>query len=240
LIALDASGIARRVLLPSKETLQILDGVDLSVSEGESVAIVGRSGSGKTTLLSILGLLAPCDAGYLHVGGTAVEHLSDRRRARLRNESIGFIFQNYSLAHHLSAGENVELPLLYGSATSRAERQRLVGRALELVGLSDRVGARPRQLSGGEQQRVAIARALVRSPAIVLADEPTGALDGTTASAVLRALLDSITHTGVALVLVTHDEGVASTLSRQVALEEGVIATHRAGVVAWETRALSP
>lgn len=220
---IEASGLRRSVSLPGGRQLEILRDVDLTVRAGESVAIVGRSGSGKTTLLATLGLLTPVAGGTLRLAGTDVTKIGDRRRAQLRNARVGFVFQSYSLVRHLSAAGNVGLPLGYGAPVRRARRRRRVGAALTLVGLGDRRRSRPRHFSGGEQQRVAIAQALVREPAIILADEPTGALDIDTAGDVLETLLTACRTRGCALVVVTHDRQVAKMMSRTVVLADGVL-----------------
>jgi ABC-type lipoprotein export system ATPase subunit len=221
--AISGEGLRKDVVLPSGDRLELLRDASLVVEEGEAVAIAGRSGSGKTTLLAVLGLLTSHDAGRLRVKDNDVDGLSDRRRSRLRNEQIGFVFQSYSLIPHLTAAENVALPLLQGQSLGRAEAKRRVSHAMEIVGISHRAQSRPRQLSGGEQQRTAIARALVRSPIAVLADEPTGALDTATAEHVLNALVEAAREDGTALVLVTHDPVVADRADRTLVLEDGVL-----------------
>lgn len=218
---LRAKGLSKSVTLPGGERLNLLRRVDLTVPSGQSLAVAGRSGSGKSTLLALLGLLAQPDSGRLAIGDREVGALTDRDRSRIRNERIGFVFQNYSLLAHLSAAENVALPLWQGRPVGRVEARARVGEALASVGLTHLARSKPRQLSGGEQQRVAIARALVRRPDIVLADEPTGALDTTTADLVLQTLFDVVTRTGAALVLVTHDAQVAARADRTMTLEAG-------------------
>ncbi|MDG4773991.1 ABC transporter ATP-binding protein [Solwaraspora sp. WMMD792] len=216
-----ATDLSRRVDLPGRRSLSILRRVNLTVGAGETVAVVGRSGSGKTTLLAMLGLLTPVNAGQLTVVGADARKLRDQHRTRLRNRHIGFVFQSYSLVRHLSAYRNVELPLRYGARIGWPERRRRTLAALDLVGLADRARSKPRHLSGGEQQRVAIARALVRQPSIILADEPTGALDVETAARVLEVLTDAARQRNCALVVVTHDEQVARRMSRTVRLVTG-------------------
>lgn len=201
--------------------MHILDGVDVHVAPGERVAIMGRSGSGKTSLLSILGLLTTPTTGSVELLGEAVADKRDAQRARLRNASLGFVFQSYSLVRHLSAYRNVELPLRYGRRMARAERRERVLAALDAVGLVERGKAYPKHLSGGEQQRVAIARALVRRPAVILADEPTGALDVETADRVLGVLLTATREWNSALVVVTHDPQVAARMDRTIHLDQG-------------------
>lgn len=224
-LVLGAVGISKSVTLPNRRPLALLTGVDLSVRAGESVAIVGTSGSGKSTLLSLLGILTQPTEGTVSVCGQDSSRLSDAQRAGLRNRRIGFVFQSYSLVRHLTAAENVELPLRYGRAMGRQMRRRRVSEMLDLVGLADRVSSRPRMLSGGEQQRVAIARALVRRPPLILADEPTGALDVKTASGVLDVLLQATEQRGAALLLVTHDPAVAARMSRVLTLQNGALWT---------------
>jgi ABC-type lipoprotein export system ATPase subunit len=228
--AISGEGLCKDVVLPSGERLELLRGASLVVEEGEAVAIAGRSGSGKTTLLAVLGLLTSLDGGRLCVRDGDVAGLNDRQRSHLRNAQIGFVFQAYSLVSHLTAAENVALPLLQGKPVGRAEARRRVGRAMELVGIAHRADSRPRQLSGGEQQRTAIARALVRSPVAILADEPTGALDTATAEHVLDALTQAAQQDGTALVLVTHDPLVAARADRTLLLEDGRL--HQGGSVA--------
>jgi ABC-type antimicrobial peptide transport system, ATPase component len=228
-VVLTARALRRSVRLPGAEPLHILRGVDLEVAAGDSVAIEGRSGSGKTTLLAALGLLTTIDSGEIWVKGRRADHLSDAARARLRNDHIGFVFQSYSLIRQLSAQSNVALPLYYGRSWRRdggQPRLRPAQRArelLKLVGLEGRERSRPRHLSGGEQQRVAIARALVRRPSVILADEPTGALDVATASSVMQVLLDATREEGVALIVVTHDPAIAKRMGRRLLLHEGVL-----------------
>jgi len=221
---LEASALQQYVALPGGSTLQILDDVDVRVSPGERVAIMGRSGSGKTSLLSILGLLTAPISGSVELLGESVAGIRDSKRARLRNGSLGFVFQSYSLIRHLSAYRNVELPLRYGRRIPRTERRVRVLAALEAVGLAGRAKSYPKHLSGGEQQRVAIARALVRRPAVILADEPTGALDVETADRVLSVLLDATREWNSALVVVTHDPQVAARMDRTIHLDQGRIA----------------
>jgi putative ABC transport system ATP-binding protein len=217
--AIDAADITAEVTLPSGDRLRILDGLSLSVPEGAAVAVIGRSGSGKTTLLTVLGLMSRRHRGRLTLGGVDTGNLSDADTASLRNSRIGFVFQGFSLIDHLTVLDNVELPFVYGAPTP-APRRRALG-LLDQVGLAG-FGNRPvNQLSGGEQQRVAIARALVRSPSIILADEPTGALDVQTGGAVMRLLRDATRGAGAALVVVTHDRDVAAIADEQWVLRDG-------------------
>ena len=201
--------------------VRALDGIDLSISEGDLVAIMGPSGSGKTTMMNILGCLdVPSDGTYL-LDGINVGLLRDNRLADIRNTRIGFVFQSYNLIPRTSATRNVELPLIY-SGIGRRERHRRAAVALEQVGLADRAGHMPNELSGGQQQRVAIARALVTEPAMILADEPTGNLDSTSTVEIMR-LIAELNGAGRTVVLITHEEDVAAFAKRVVRLRDGRI-----------------
>ena len=198
-----------------------LRGVSLTVDAADYVAIVGASGSGKSTLMHLLGGLDRPTGGTLLIGGRDVSGLTPGEMARLRNETIGFVFQSFHLLARTTAQDNVALPLVY-RGVGRRERRARAAAMLEPVGLAHRIGHRPNQMSGGEQQRVAIARALVTGPSVLLADEPTGNLDSATGQSVL-ALLESLNADGVAVVLVTHDREVAARARRQVVMRDGLI-----------------
>lgn len=201
--------------------LRVLHGVSLSIAAGELVAVVGASGSGKTTMLSIMGTLDEPTTGRVLVDGTDVASLAERERAALRARRIGFVFQQFFLLPSLSAVDNVALGLLYSGVPARDRADRAVA-ALQRVGLGHRLEHRPGQLSGGEQQRAAIARALVRDPAVLFADEPTGALDSATGESIL-ALLTGVAANGTAVAVITHDTGIAARMERQVRIHDGRI-----------------
>ncbi len=201
--------------------LVALRDVSFSVAEGELVAVVGPSGSGKSTLLHLIGTLDRPTSGRVVVAGLDIAELSDRELAALRATKIGFVFQQFFLAEHSTILENVADGLLYAGVRA-AERRAEAADALAAVGLGDRLSARPTQLSGGERQRVAIARALVGSPAIVLADEPTGNLDSATGETIL-GLLEDLNAEGATIVVITHEREIAARFPRQIALRDGLI-----------------
>lgn len=223
LVALE--GVTKGVRLADGATLEILRGVDLTVDAGEHVSIVGRSGSGKSTLLNVLGLLDAPTSGRHEFDGVDVSSLRTGRRDRLRGEQVGFVFQQFNLLQGRSALDNVVTPLLQATGRRFWQRRRLAAEMLERVGLGHRLDAMPHRLSGGEQQRVAIARALVREPRLILADEPTGALDVETGAAVMDLLDEVAGRTGAALVTITHDPDVAARAQRHHRLDAGVLST---------------
>ena len=203
------------------ETVHALDGVSLSIDQGEFVAIVGSSGSGKSTAMNIIGCLDVPTSGSYHLGGVDVSTMDDDQQAEIRNKMLGFIFQQYNLLPRLNLLENVEVPLVYANI-SRAERHKLARDVLEKVGLGDKLKNLPNQLSGGQQQRVSIARALVRNPAVILADEPTGALDSHTGREVI-GMLQQLHREGHTVVLITHDNSIAVQAERIIRLEDGQV-----------------
>jgi len=219
---IDIRGVTKRFMVGSEEILA-LRGVDLAIEGGESVAIVGPSGSGKSTLMNLIGCLDTPTSGHYAFDGTEVSTLDDDALADLRNKKIGFVFQSFNLLPRQTALENVALPLRYSGFSSK-ERKQAGLEALARVDLADRVNHRPEQLSGGQKQRVAIARALVTKPSLLLADEPTGALDQKTGAEILR-LFQRLNDEGVTVILVTHDQGVAASTRRKVTIVDGLIVT---------------
>ena len=201
--------------------VRALDGVTLSIDQGEFVAIIGASGSGKSTLMNILGCLDVPTYGDYILNGTDVTDRTDRQLAHIRNKEIGFIFQGYNLIPALTAYENVELPLIYQGISVFQRKERVMA-ALERVGMADRFGHRPSEMSGGQQQRVAIDRAIATHPPIIMADEPTGALDSKTGKHVLE-ILHSLHEGGSTIILITHDNGIAATAHRIVRISDGHI-----------------
>ena len=211
--------------------VRALDGVSLSIDRGEFVAVVGQSGSGKSTMMNVLGCLDIPTHGEYYLDGTNVRELSDRELSRIRNRQIGFIFQQYNLIQSLTVLENVELPLIY-QGVAADERRELAMEALERVGLLGRIKHKPVEMSGGQQQRVAIARAIATHPPIIMADEPTGALDSHTGHDVLR-FLQQLNREGSTVILITHDNGIAATARRCVRLQDGKIVEDREQEVDW-------
>jgi len=204
-----------------KESLHVLKGLNLHIKEGEFVSIMGSSGSGKSTLLNIVGLLDIHDEGNYYLNGQAIENLDEKKAAVLRNKFLGFVFQSFNLIAYKTALENVALPLYY-KGIARKERQEIAMEYLDKVGLKDWANHLPNELSGGQKQRVAIARALVTKPKVVLADEPTGALDSATSNSVME-LLKEINRGGMTVFVITHEEEIAEETDRIVRLKDGVI-----------------
>ncbi|MGI9473717.1 MAG: ABC transporter ATP-binding protein [Rubripirellula sp.] len=200
-----------------------LCGVSLDIDRGEFVALVGASGSGKSTLMNTLGCLDRPSSGMYRLAGNDIVTMNRDQRARIRNEQIGFVFQNFNLLNRTSAIENVELPLLYRHGISRSERRRRAIDLLERVGLADRMGHHPGQLSGGQQQRVAVARALVNQPSILMGDEPTGNLDSRTSEEMISLFAELNQRDQITVILVTHDPDVARRTDRQIVLRDGMV-----------------
>jgi len=202
--------------------VRALDGLSLQIDRGEFVAIIGASGSGKSTLMNMLGLLDIPTYGEYHLDGTDVTTLTDKQQAHMRNKQIGFIFQGYNLIPALSAWENVELPLIY-QGVGIDQREIQVEDALRKVAMFDRADHKPAEMSGGQQQRVAIARAIATHPPIIMADEPTGALDSKTGKHVLEILHNLHEETGTTIILITHDNSIAATAERIIRISDGKI-----------------
>ncbi len=204
-----------------KDKLHVLKGLNLTIKEGEFVSIMGSSGSGKSTLLNILGLLDEHDEGEYILDGQLIQKLNEKKAAVLRNKFLGFVFQSFNLINYKTALENVSMPLYY-AGVARKERQKIAMEYLEKVELGPWASHLPSELSGGQKQRVAIARALVTNPKVILADEPTGALDSTTSSSVMQILKD-INNEGMTILVITHEEDIAAQTKRIVRLKDGVI-----------------
>lgn len=210
-----------------EDTVKAVNGVSFGIEHGEYLAIVGSSGSGKSTLMSMLGCLAKPTSGTYRLDEKNVEELSDDELSAIRNEKIGFVFQNFQLLPRSSALKNVALPLVYRD-TPRAERDERAAAALEMVGLKERMRHNPNELSGGQRQRVAIARALVTDPALILADEPTGNLDSATAKDILQ-LLAGLHESGNTIIIVTHEPSIAAQCPRAIRMADGVVVADGAG-----------
>ena len=212
--------------------VRALDGVSLTIDRGEFVAVVGQSGCGKSTLMNVLGCLDIPTRGTYLLDGTDVQELSDGQLSRIRNQEIGFIFQQYNLIQTLTVQENVELPLIY-RGIDPIDRKELALEALNRVGLADRRKHYPTQMSGGQQQRVAIARAISTHPPAIMADEPTGALDSRTGQQVLQ-FLRQLNREGSTIILITHDNGIAATAPRMVRLSDGKVISDQRQEVDWQ------
>lgn len=220
---LDIHDVTRTVTLPDGDDLHILRGVNLTVEPGDHVSIVGRSGTGKSTLLNIIGLLDKPTSGTYSIDGVDTSGLGEGKRSALRGSSFGFVFQQFNIFSARTALQNVEVPLLYAAGRQFWNRRNLAADMLERVGLGDRLDSYPTQMSGGEQQRIAIARALVRTPRVILADEPTGALDPHTGRIIMELLEDVAAENNAALIVITHDMNVAARASRAYSLYDGIL-----------------
>jgi putative ABC transport system ATP-binding protein len=210
---------------PGVQPLHVLKGLNLTIEEGEFVAITGASGSGKSTMLNILGILDDYDSGEYYLNNMLIRNLSEKRAAEYRNHLIGFIFQSFNLINFKNAMENVALPLYY-QGVSRKKRQMLAMEYLDRMGLKDWWHHYPNELSGGQKQRVAIARALISQPKVILADEPTGALDSVTTEEVMQVLSD-VNASGITMIVVTHEQSVAEKTKRIIHLKDGIIESDR-------------
>ncbi|MGY8932393.1 MAG: ABC transporter ATP-binding protein [Flavobacteriales bacterium] len=206
-----------------KNSLHVLKGINLKINEGELVAIMGSSGSGKSTLLNIIGMLDNYDSGSYHLDGVTIKDLDETKAAKYRNQFLGFVFQSFNLINYKTALENIALPLYY-QGIARNERQKIAFEYLEKVGLGDWSEHLPSELSGGQKQRIAIARALASQPKVLLADEPTGALDSKTSEEVM-ALIKKINKEGKTILVVTHENEIANMCNRIITLKDGVIMT---------------
>ena len=227
-VMIDLNQILKKYYIGQPNELEILHGIDLKVNEGEFVSIVGASGSGKTTLMNIIGILdRPTEGGYI-LDGIDVSAAKDSELSRIRNRKIGFVFQTYNLIARTSALKNVELPMLYGEK-NRTERIKRAEELLTLVGMEERMNHSPDELSGGQKQRVAIARALSNNPAILLADEPTGALDSKTGRMIMDLFHELNKEKGITIILITHSEELAEETDRVITLKDGEVTGERKG-----------
>ena len=225
---IEMRGIVKSFYLGTPNELEILHGIDLTIREGEFVSIVGASGSGKSTLMNIIGALDHQTAGEYTLDGVPMTEMSSNRLSEIRNEKIGFVFQTFNLIPRSTALGNVELPMMY-AGVPRAARTRRAMELLELVDMGDRAKHRPNELSGGQKQRVAIARAMANDPAIILADEPTGALDSSTGRLVMDIFHRLHREQGKTIVLITHNNELAEETERILTLRDGNIVGERAG-----------
>lgn len=219
---IDMKGIVKRFYVGQPNELEILHGIDLTVQEGEFLSIVGASGSGKSTLMNLIGVLDRPTSGSYTLDETVVENAKDAELSHIRNQKIGFVFQNFNLISRTNALRNVELPMLY-AGVSQKERTARAKELLEMVGMGDRMTHQPNELSGGQKQRVAIARAMANDPAIILADEPTGALDSKTGRMVMDLFHKLNTEQGKTIILITHNLTLAKETGRVLTMRDGML-----------------
>ncbi len=229
-VVIRLENIVKKYYIGSENELEVLHGVSLEIREGEMTSIVGESGSGKSTLMNIIGLLDKPTSGNYSLLGTNVETMRDHARSKIRGRRIGFVFQNYNLIPRMSALDNVEVPMMYAHVPPAQRRDR-AEHLLEMVGMADRMTHRPDELSGGQKQRVAIARAMANDPALILCDEPTGALDRETSEEVIQ-IFHNLHEQGKTLLVITHSEHVAEETSRILTLMDGRITGERSGAYA--------
>jgi len=222
--------IKKRYFEGMENEIQVLNGINLTVEDGEFVSIVGESGSGKSTIMNILGILDRPSEGDYYLNGIDVSQESDRELSFIRNREIGFVFQTFNLIGRNTALSNVELPLLYAGVSGNKRKQR-ARELLEMVGMSDRIHHQPNELSGGQKQRVAIARAMANDPAIILADEPTGALDSQTGRLIMDIFNDLHKNNGKTIILITHNHALAEETERIISLKDGDIVGERKGSI---------
>ena len=225
---IEMKGIKKSFFLGKPNELEVLHGIDLTVSDGEFLAIVGESGSGKSTLMNIIGALDKCTEGTYLLDGTDINAAGDKELSAIRNRQIGFVFQTFNLIGRQNALRNVELPMLYGGYTKK-ERVLRAKELLAEVGMTERMRHRPNELSGGQKQRVAIARAMANDPSIILADEPTGALDSATSAKVMEIFKRLNTEKGKTIILITHNGELAEQCDRILTLRDGLFVDERSG-----------